>query len=105
MTNPIGANVPVLTNYTVECEVRGSSPPTIFWFQNGTAINATSDERFTVVMTTTRVLARSELTIVNATFEDSGLYQCVGRPDFPGGTPVGSDQVNITVQGMYCSPH
>jgi netrin-G3 ligand len=100
MTNPIGANVPVLTNYTVECEVRGSSPPTIFWFQNGTAINATSDERFTVVMTTTRVLARSELTIVNATFEDSGLYQCVGRPDFPGGTPVGSDQVNITVQGI-----
>ena len=99
---PLNSTVVRERNETIiTCEALGYPPPTVVWSRtNGTLSDTVSVSDSVSVLTgygnVTRVSVN--LTIINASREDTGVYTCSA------GNEIGSDDsnVSITVQCKFC---
>ena len=95
---PVGAEIPLFTTHTLYCGARGFPPPNIIWYRNNSVINVAADTSVDVKMDNINLVSvRSNLIILNATFDDSGVYCCQANPNNSMGMYVKSMAVNVTV--------
>ena len=96
VTEPSNTELNSGDTYVFQCEAEGRPLPTILWKRNGVLLLNTTNIYITeeAVDDFTRV---STLTLVNATLEDIGAYECNASNDVGDNSGV----FNVTVFGMY----
>ena len=79
-----------------QCEADGRPLPTILWKRNGVVLSNTTNIYITEEAVGDFTLI-STLTLVNATLEDIGVYECNASNDIGDNSGI----FNLTVFGMY----
>ena len=82
--------------YVFLCEAEGRPLPSIVWKRNGGVLSNSTNIYITEEEVGDSILV-STLTLVNATLNDAGVYECIASNDVGDNSGV----FNVTVFGMY----
>ncbi|XP_055925124.1 cell adhesion molecule Dscam2-like isoform X2 [Argiope bruennichi] len=88
------------TNISIACSTVGDPPIVIKWMKNKSILEAKTNQRYTIEEISTNTLTQSELQVLNASREDTGIYTCSATSD------IGADEavIKLIVQGIPDPP-
>ena len=91
-------NISLFEEGMVICRARGFPTPDVLWYQNGTRLDAAALGNVDVTAVMMGLNTTSTLTIINATFANSGRYFCSVTSSDPNVISVNSSEVDVIVQ-------
>ncbi|XP_042909125.1 cell adhesion molecule Dscam1 isoform X2 [Parasteatoda tepidariorum] len=88
------------SNATLSCSAIGDPPIIIKWFKNKAILESTELTRYAIKEATAKLQTLSELRILKASRDDSGIYTCNALSD------IGADEsvIKLIVQGVPDAP-